>query len=231
MAKKYNCTKNGVQYFRKTKTIGHDINGKPIKKEFYGDGEKDCLNKIKEYMNFLKNGIPDDFFSTTIEQLMHIWLFNVLISSKNVASASFEKHETNYRLYIKDSDIGFLTVYDIVSMPIQIYYNKLFNEGIPQKDNEGKFKKDKNGKIILKKLSSDKIYDINKTLRKFFNWTITQHYIQQNPCSLNIIEIPGNADGDEEELEEGDNIQAFSDNEVNIILESLKYQERKRQHF
>ena len=35
MAKKYNCIKNGVQYFRKTKTIGHEIDGTPIKKEFY----------------------------------------------------------------------------------------------------------------------------------------------------------------------------------------------------
>ena len=41
MAKKYNCVKNGIPYFRKTKTIGHDINGNPIKKEFYGDGEKE----------------------------------------------------------------------------------------------------------------------------------------------------------------------------------------------
>lgn len=190
MAKKYNCTKNGIQYYRKTKTIGHDKDGKPIKKEFYGDGEKDCLNKIDEYMNFIKNGVPADFFSVTIEQLMHTWLFDVLNDSKNVASASFEKHETNYRLYIKDSDIGFLTVYDIVSLPIQIYYKKLFKEGVPQKDQEGNLKKDKNGKIELKKLSSDKIFDINKTLRKFFNWAISQKYLKDNPCSLNVIEIP-----------------------------------------
>ena len=38
MAKKYNCTINGVQYFKKSKVIGHDINGKAIRKYFYGDG-------------------------------------------------------------------------------------------------------------------------------------------------------------------------------------------------
>ena len=48
MAKKYNCEKNGIKYFRKTKTIGHDINGKAIKKEFYGDGEKDTDRQIEE---------------------------------------------------------------------------------------------------------------------------------------------------------------------------------------
>ncbi len=35
MATKYNCEKKGKKYFRKTKTIGYDFNGKPIKKEFY----------------------------------------------------------------------------------------------------------------------------------------------------------------------------------------------------
>ena len=50
MAKKYNCTINGVQYYRKTKTVGHDSNGKAIKKQFYGDGEKDAQNQVDAYM-------------------------------------------------------------------------------------------------------------------------------------------------------------------------------------
>lgn len=223
MAKKYNCIKNGVQYFRKTKTIGHDKNNKPIKKEFYGDGEKDCLAKIEEYMNFLKNGVPADFFSVTIEQLMHIWLFEVLMHSNKVASASFEKHETNYRLYIEGSQIGFLTVYDIVSMPIQKYYNKAYNDGLPFTN--------KDGIIEIKKLSSDKIFDINKTLRKFFNWAITQHYLQENPCSLNVIEIPGDSDGEEDEIEEENDIQAFSDKELKQILHNLEYKSNEDNTF
>lgn len=232
MAKKYNCTKNGIQYFRRTKTIGHRADGSSIKKEFYGDGEKDCNNKIEEYMSFIKNGVPADFFNVTVEQLMYTWLFDVLLSSKDVASASFEKHETNYRLYIKDSDIGFLTIYDIVSLPIQLYYNKLYKDGIEKRNSEGKIETDKEGKAIIKKLSSKKIFDINKTLRKFFNWAITQKYLKDNPCSLEIIEIPGNADGEEdEEDEEGNNIQAFSDDEVKIILENLKYEDGKDNTF
>lgn len=226
MAKKYNCTKNGVQYFRKTKTIGHKADGTAIKKEFYGDGEKDCLAKIDTFMNFIKNGVPADFFSITIEQLMHTWLFEVLLHSVNVASASFEKHETNYRLYIKNSQIGFLTVYDIVSLPIQKYYTKAYTEGITVKS--------QNEKTEIKKLSSEKIFDLNKTLRKFFNWAISQHYLQENPCSLKIIEIPGNSDGEEDEDEdelEGNNIQAFSDDELNTILKNIKYENYKDNTF
>lgn len=226
MAKKYNYTKNGIQYFRKTKTIGRRADGTAIKKEFYGDGEKDCLAKVEEYMNFIKNGVPEDFFSVTLEQLMFTWLFDVLIHSISVASASFEKHETNYRLYIKDSQIGFLTIYDMVSLPIQRYYNAAYSEGIPVKNG--------NSEETTKKLSSAKIKDLNKTLRKFFNWAITQHYLKENPCSLNIIEIPGNADGEEDEDEEeleGNNIQAFCDSELNTIFKNIKYEKYRDNTF
>ena len=95
MAKKYNCTKNGIQYFRKTKTIGHDINGNPVKKEFYGDGERDCDNQIEEYMNNLKSGLPINYEKITIGMAMHSWLFDVLFHADDFKSASFEKHETN----------------------------------------------------------------------------------------------------------------------------------------
>lgn len=55
MAKKYNCIKNGIPYFRKTIVIGHKANGRPIQKEFYGDGEKDAERQIQEYMQKRKN--------------------------------------------------------------------------------------------------------------------------------------------------------------------------------
>ncbi len=222
MAKKYNCTKNGIQYFRKTKTIGHDADGKPIKKEFYGDGEKDADRQIEEFMNMIKKGVPANFFKVTVAQLMKTWLFDVLYSSINQKSASFEKHETNYRLYIKDSEIGHLTVFDICTQPIQLYYNKLYKNGtyILNEFEEKKFIE----------VSSDKIFDINKTLRKFFNYCKLTHYITENPCSLMYIEIPGNADGEEDESDddtiEGNNIQVFNDEELIIMKKNIKYEKR-----
>ena len=201
MSKKYNCVKNGIPYFRKTKTIGKRANGTAIKKEFYGDGEKDADNQINEYMNLIERGIPLDFEKVSIEQLMKKWLFDVLLHSKSVKSASFEKHETNYRLYIENSQIGSLPVYIAISTPVQLYYNYLYKE---------------------KKLESTKIFDINKTLRKFFNYAITLHYLTDNPCSLEVIEIPGDADFSDED-NEGNDIQVFTDDEMKIILENLKY--------
>ena len=217
MAKKYNCEKNGIPYFRKTKTIGHKADGTAVKKEFYGNGEKDCDRQIEEYMDKLKSGLNVDIENLTVEQGMHQWLFDVLLHSKNIKSASFEKHECNYRNYIKDRKIGCICVQNAVSLPFQRYYNNLYQNGI-------KIYNKKTKEFENKKVSSDKISDLNKTLRAFFNWCIRQHYTLDNPCSLQNIEVPGNADGEEDEQDiEGTNIQAFNDKEIQIIIDNLKY--------
>lgn len=225
MATKYNCEINGIKYFRKTKTIGYDENGKAIKKPFYGDGEKDCDKKIEEYMNQLKNGINMDFQKASVEQLMSDWLFNILLKSSNSKSSSFEKHESNYRLYVKNSSIGCLSASNITSKPIQLYYNELFEKGLQTLN--------KKQELIIKKVSSEKIFDINKTLRLFFSYCVSQNYRRDNPCSLNKISIPGNADIDEEDDEKifDFNIQAFDDEEVKIIKQNLKYKKSKNNTF
>lgn len=217
MAKKYNCTINGVQYFKKSKVIGHDIEGKPIRKYFYGDGEKDADKQIEEFMNKLKSGLDVNAETLTVEQAMYQWLFDVRLHSKKIKSASFEKDECNYRNYIKGSAIGSMCVQNAVSLPFQRYYNKLYKKGQKVYNEETK-------KFEYKEVSSSKIFDINKTLRAFFTYCIKEHYTLNNPCTLNNIDIPGNADGDEDDTEEeGNNIQAFNDEELQMIIEHLKY--------
>ena len=154
----------------------------------------------------------------TIEQAMHQWLFDVRLHSKKIKSASFEKDECNYRNYIKGSVIGSMRVQDAVPLLFQRYYNELYTKG---KKVYNKITK----KFEYKEVTSNKIFDINKTLRAFFTYCIKEHYILNNPCSLSIIEIPGNADGDEDDIEEaeGNNIQAFNDTELQTIIDNLKY--------
>lgn len=218
MAKKYNCTINGKQYFKKSKVIGHDIKGNPKRKYFYGDGEKDADRKIEEFMNKLKSGLKIDIDSLTIEQAMHQWLFDVRLHSKRIKSASFEKDESNYRNYIKGTTIGSMRVQDSVPLLFQQYYNELYTKG---KKVYNKVTKT----FEYKEVTSNKIFDINKTLRAFFTYCIKEHYILNNPCSLSVIEIPGNADGEEDDTEEaeGNNIQAFNDTELQMIIDNLKY--------
>ena len=201
MAKKYNCIKNGKQYFRKTKTIGHDLNGNPIKKEFYGDGEKDCNRQIEEYMNNIKSGLPIGYEKITIAMAMHSWLFDVLFHADDFKSASFEKHETNYRLYIKNSPIAILTLYNIVSLPVQQWYNTLFENG----------------------MSTTKIRDINKTLSTFFSYEVTQNMLRNNPCTDKRIRIPGNSQTDIEKLDKDNNVLFLSDKEIETIKNNLDF--------
>ena len=183
MAKKYNCTKNGVQYFRKTKVVGHKPNGKPIVKEFYGDGEKDADRQIEEFMNKLKSGLNVNVEALTVEQGMHQWLFDVRLHSKNIKSASFEKDECNYRNYIKGTTIGSMRVQNALSLSFQRYYNELYTKGL-------KIYNEKTKQFEYKKVTSNKIFDINKTLRAFFTYCVKSHYTLNNPCTLSNIEIP-----------------------------------------
>ena len=118
----------------------------------------------------------------TVQEGMHQWLFDVLINSKNLKSASFEKHEGHYRRFIKDSPIGIIPIQNAVSLPFQLYYNDLYVNGIDIIN--------KSGEINHCKVSSQKIFDINKTLRAFFSYCIKQKYTLDNPCSLENIEIP-----------------------------------------
>lgn len=181
MAKKYNCIRNGKPYFKKTKTIGHKTDGTPIKKVFYGDGEKDCDKKIAEFMSDIEKGIRIDSDKAIIGNLMHYWLFDVKLVSGKVKPSTFSRYEGIYRNYIKDSIIASKNIKEIHSSNIQTFYNNLYY---------------KQG------FRSTQIISINKVLKSFFEFCKQEDYILKNPCQK--IEIPSDeyiADKPKEELE------------------------------
>lgn len=194
MAKKYNCVKNGVPYFRKTKTIGHNLDGTPIKKEFYGDGEKDVNKQIEEYMNLIKNGVPINFEQITVGQMLEDWLYNIKRLSKDIRSSSFDRYETTYRNHLKDTEITGLQLISINSLLIQRFYNKKYESGT----------------------SENQIKEINKVLKNFFNWCVEQEYIRKNPCSSRLIELPGKAEELDCDIE--NKIYFFNENEIKKIV-------------
>lgn len=51
--------KSGTKY-RKTVTIGHGIDGKPIRKDFYGATKGELNEKIEEYKYNLRAGVAQD---------------------------------------------------------------------------------------------------------------------------------------------------------------------------
>ena len=55
MAKKTNFSVNGNEYYKVTRTIGHNSNGTPIKKTFYGSCKSEAEEKANEYLNSINN--------------------------------------------------------------------------------------------------------------------------------------------------------------------------------
>ena len=164
MPKKTNCIKNGKKYYRISQIIGYDINGNPIKKDFYGEGYKEAQAKVNEYLNKLENGYDINFDKQTFNKAIKNWLFT--IKRVSVKPSTFVSYEGTYRNYLSLSPFLNSKINDIKKINIQNYYNNLFN----------------NGK------STEKIKQINKLLHSFFEYAIDEGYTIKNPC--NKISIP-----------------------------------------
>jgi integrase len=194
MARKTNYEKNSSEYYRVTTSVGRDSNGKLIRKEFYGNSKKEAEGKRDEYLNGIKSGLNIDFKDACLGELMHLWLFEVVRVSDKVKASSFERYETIYRLYVKDSDIYGLNLSTLKSIQIQRYYNKLYEKG----------------------KKSTLIKNINKLLRTFFNYAVDEGYILKNPCSGKRIVIPGEKDIEDKEVE------VFTNEEIGILKRHLE---------
>ncbi|MBR2744907.1 MAG: site-specific integrase [Clostridia bacterium] len=197
MAKKYNCVRNGKQYYKITKTIGHKADGTAIKKVFYGDGEKDANKKAEEYMNNVKNGLIANYEEMQLSDLMYKWLFNIKLNE--LKPSSFQSYESTYRNYIKDSELAKAKIYNIKSMQIQEYYNLI-----------GKYK------------TYSQIKKLNKLLKSFFIYCVNEGYIIKNPC--NNITIPNEST---QKKKKEETIEYFNEDEIKrlkIAFEGNKFE-------
>ena len=116
MAKKTNCVKNGIEYYR----LHRKINGKY--EDFYGINKSDAEDKFYERKKEVEEGISQSK-DITITTLMNKWLFQ--IKKNEIKPSSFQSYEGTFRNYIKDSDIANVKVHDAKSIQIQEYYNNL----------------------------------------------------------------------------------------------------------
>ena len=205
MAKEYNCEINGIKYYKVTRTIGHESSGKPIKKQFYGDGKKDANRQADEYLEKLKKGIITKKNKCyTINILLPEWLFNVKINE--LKDTSFESYEGTYRNHIQPYEISNQDISNLKSIMIQNFYNKLFNDGE----------------------TSANILKIHKLLNPFFKYAEKEGYIEKNPCSN--ITLPKDKDIDVDEIIEKQKIpfRYFTPDEIKILRDAFtdnKYKE------
>ena len=196
MAKKTNSKINGKEYYRIRKVVGHTASGEKILKNFYGESKKEAEQKANEYLNNIENGLIIDFENFTLAELMHTWLFDFLHNSSKIKPSTFQRYESLYRNYIKESEIAGNKLINIKTIHLQKFYNNLSPNGY----------------------SYSQINTLNTVLKVFFNWCIDNDYILKNPCTK--VNIKGNKN--EIIKNERKEVEILSETEINIIKGYLK---------
>ena len=190
MARKTNTEINGKKYFRVTKTIGRDKEGKPIKKQFYGNSKRDAELKYEEWLNNYNAGIKEE--NKSLSESMYTWLWEVEKMSGNKDS-TFSNYESTYRNYIEKSKIGYRILNEIDRMLIQSYYNDLHKDG----------------------KSFYQIESTHKLISKFFKYCYLEGYIKRNPCEGIKISVYKER---KTTAEDEGKVETFSEDEIKVIL-------------
>lgn len=201
MAKKTNTNVSGYNYYRVTKTIGHNANGKPIKKQFYGTSKSEAEEKATEYIQNLKYGLQISN-GITINKLFPNWLFN---NKKNeLKPSTFETYEGLYRNYIEPATISTLPINDLKSINIQNFYNKLMKSKKVHSDIP---------------MSEERLKAIHKLLHIFFKYCEKEGYILKNPC--NNVTLPKSKKKEMEILERKNTIDYFTEEEIKLLISAF----------
>lgn len=155
---KTNIDVNEYKYYRTRITVGMDENGKQIQKTFYGTSKREAEEKKLKYLQDIKLGINPDLTNQSLSMAMHTWLWE--IERITLKSSTFDRNEGIYRNYIKESNIANIPVSEFKTLTLQCHYNSLADEG----------------------KTTSQIKNLNKLLRKFFNYAVHEGYMIKNPC-------------------------------------------------
>lgn len=120
MARKTNCVKNGVEYYR----IHRKINGKY--EDFYGKNKSEAEDLYYERKKEAEIGVIEKK-DISIKVLLQKWLFTIKIH--DIKPATLEKYESDFRNHIKPFPIADIPIKKISSISVQDYYNTLFKKG------------------------------------------------------------------------------------------------------
>ena len=137
-------------------TIGHDENGKIIKKTVYGRNQTEVAKKLSEISGRLKSNSYEAMETKTFGQLMSEWL--LVFKKSAVSPRTFEGIIRNFRLHIEPL-IGKMKVYEIDNYAIQKLVNNLMEQGY----------------------SNDTVKKCKHLLNQFFEYAIDNKWILANP--------------------------------------------------
>lgn len=199
--KRTNTEINGNKYYRVRRVIGHNADGTPIVKPFYGKGINEANEKADKFMQELKMGLQTSI-AITINVLFPKWLFDY--KKNELKPSTLECYEGLYRNYIETDIISKRPLNELKSLNIQQYYQRLKNKKAVHSN---------------KKISSKRIKSIHKLLHLFFVYCEKEGYIIKNPC--NNVTLPKDEFTPTEIIKKKKLFDYFTEEEIQTIIKAF----------
>lgn len=117
MAEKTNCKKNGKDYYRLQKVVGHKINAAgnevPVKKEFYGRNKKDAEAMWREYLAKKNAGLENkkQYFGIMADN----WIYTFLVNEPKLKDRTKDLYITTWKNHVAPSGIYHLPLDEVTA--------------------------------------------------------------------------------------------------------------------
>lgn len=185
---------NGKEYYRIKRVVGHDADGKPIYKQFYGKTQGEAKKKHRTYLEDQVRKEYEEKEALTNEQrrtlgsLMEEYATEILANDSSKAPGTRHLYTRAYENHLKDTDLMLIPICDLRTQAIQKHYNKL-------------------------KISESAIKHTHKFFSCFMRWAVACNY-----CTniLDAVTLP-----EKKKNTQNDDIVVWTDKEVQMIEERL----------
>jgi len=164
MASKTNYTKNGVEYYRLTKTVGRKLNAAgneiPVRKEFLGHSKKEAEEKYAAYMQRQQQGLEDkkQYFGIMADN----WIREFLVNDQGLKDSTKDLYISTWRKHVKNSEIYHLPLDNVTAGVLQRFYNNL-------------------------DCSASSLATINKVMSRLYKYLVTEGYATHDITTSLVI--------------------------------------------
>jgi len=197
MAVKTNYEKNGIKYYRQTRDVGKDENGKRIRKEFLGHNKKESDAKYETYMAMRKMGIDIDASKQLFYPSMLKWHETVElkdVQNNNLKLSTYNRYKSTIQNQIQALSFKYEALIDVSK--------EMIEDGLNASD-----------------FTYSQQHDTVKIIKKFYSYLISKRVLPYNPCvgikikqpSTLFLQIP----------------PTFSDNDIKSVINCKTYHRSK----
>ena len=163
----YRKTKrNGIEYYYVTKTVGAEENEKgkliPKKKTFYGKTKKALEEKVSEYEERVRRGMPerDSYFNV----LSNEWIEKFFMVDGTIKDSTKATYIRAWRKYVVDAEFYSSKLNLITAATLQEFYVNLINSGVKRSH----------------------VVKINKIMRRFYTYVSVEGYGRNITTSVKV---------------------------------------------